>query len=349
VTRPVRPQLLKLAREAAGLRQQDVVEALQVTQVTVSRWENGNRTPEDDHLVRLAELYQVTPEFFSLEERDAGLVAGDLHHRRRRGVKVSDVRQLEAQTNILRIGATRLLQQVDLDPVLHIPHLPAEQYTPQEAARQLRRAWGLPIGPITDLTQLLELAGVIIELGNFEVGLDGVSMWAGPWPVMHISRYAPSDRRRFTMAHELGHLGLHQDGYSDNHGEREANDFAAEFLMPAEQIRPQLRRLTLKRTVVLKLEWHASVAALILRARDVKAITPEHATRLHKQRSGLGWTKNEPYSDALPNEAPTTLARVRQVLLNNGLTEDDIAAFTCRPNRQLRIDASDEWPRLRVV
>jgi Zn-dependent peptidase ImmA (M78 family) len=166
---------------------------------------------------------------------------------------------------------------------------------------------------------------------------------------MHVSRFAPPDRRRFTMAHELGHLVLHEDSYTDDHGEREANAFAAEFLMPAEQIRPQLRRLTLKRALALKLEWHASVAALIIRAKDVKAITPAHATRLHKQRSGMGWTRNEPYSDALPNETPTTLERVRQLLLDEGLTEDDIAAFTCRPRRSDREDDSDERPHLRIV
>ncbi len=348
MTTTVRPQLLKLAREAAGLRQQDVVTELGVNQVTVSRWENGSRTPEPHHLGALADLYGVTEDFFTLNERDAGLVAGDLHHRRRRGVKVSDVRRLEARTNILRIGATRLLEQVELDPVLHIPHLPADEFTPRQAARELRRTWSLPIGPITDLTRLLELAGILVELGDFEIGLDGVSMWAGPWPIMHLSRHAPPDRRRFTMAHELGHLVLHQDSYDDNHGERQANEFAAEFLMPGDQVGPQLHRLTLKKAIALKLDWYASVSALIMRARDLNLITAEHATRLHKQRSAMGWTKHEPYSDALPPEEPTSLKRVRAVLLKEGMTEEDIARITCQPVASTAA-AGEAPPRLRAV
>lgn len=348
MTTTVRPQLVKLAREAAGLRQRDVVARLGVNQVTVSRWENGSRTPESRHLRDLAELYNVTEEFFTLDERDAGLVAGDLHHRRRRGVKVGDVRRLEAQTNILRIGATRLIEQVDLEPVLHIPHLPAEEFTPQQAAREVRRTWNLPIGPITDLTRLLELAGVLVVLGDFQIGLDGVSMWAGPWPVMHLSQHAPPDRRRFTMAHELGHLVLHQESYDDNHGERQANEFAAEFLMPADQIGPQLRRLTLKKAVALKLEWYAAVSALIVRARQLNIITAEHATRLHKQRSGMGWTKHEPYSDALPPEEPSTLQRVGAVLLEEGMTEYDISRLTCRPATP-PITFRSTRPRLRAL
>ena len=336
----LRPPLLKLAREAAGLAQKDVVAKLGVTQVTVSRWETGNREPSVDDLARLADLYDVTPTFFTLDERDAGLVAGDLHHRRRRGVKVSDVRKLEARTNILRIRAARLLGQVDLDPVLHIPDLPVDEYTPEQAAREVRRAWNQPIGPIGNLTQLLELAGVVIVLGDFDIGLDGVSMWAGTWPVMHISRYAPPDRRRFTMAHELSHLVLHRDSYSEDHGERQANRFAAEFLMPGEQIGPHLQRLTLKTALALKLEWYVAVSALIMRARDLNIITADHATRLHKQRSARGWTKREPYGEALPEETPTTLERVEKVLLADGASPADIAALTCRPEGRREGDRS---------
>lgn len=331
----VRPQLLKLAREAAGLKQQDVVEALGVTQVTVSRWENGARSPSPSDLARLADLYAVTEEFFHLPERDAGLVAGDLHHRRRRGVKVGDVRRLEAQTNILRIGASRLLDEVEVEPQLHLPDLPIDEFDPEDAAREVRRQWNLPIGPIGDFTNLLELAGCIIVLDDFEIGLDGVSMWAGHWPILNVSVHAPPDRRRFTMAHELGHLVLHRDSYNDTSGEKEANRFAAEFLMPADQIGPKLRGLDLRKALALKLEWWVSVSALIMRARDVGAISAEDATRLHKQRSARGWTRHEPYGDALPRETPTTLSRVSASLRSVGYSDQDLATVLCRPDLRL--------------
>jgi len=320
-----------MAREARGLRQQDVVDALGVSQVTVSRWETGSRELSHDELPRLAELYGVTPDFFTLDERDAGLVAGDLHHRRRRGVRVGDVRQLEAETNILRIGASRLLDEVEVDFPLDIPSLAADRFSPAQAATETRRYWNMPIGPVANLTSLLESAGVIVVHGDFEMGLDGVSMWAGPFPVMHLSRHAPADRLRFTMAHELGHLVLHQESYDDSRGEREANEFAAEFLMPADQIRPRLKGLDLRKALTLKLEWWVAVSALIVRAKDVQAITSEQATRLHKQRSARGWTKHEPYGEVFPPELPTTLERVQDTLRSNGLDDDDISRLLCRP------------------
>ncbi|MCL2874272.1 MAG: ImmA/IrrE family metallo-endopeptidase [Defluviitaleaceae bacterium] len=56
-------------------------------------------------------------------------------------------------------------------------------------------------------------------------------------------------RQRFTIAHELGHYFLHMNGHEDknrsivsfrgrsNKMEREANIFAAELLMPAEEVK----------------------------------------------------------------------------------------------------------------
>lgn len=346
----VRPDLLRVGREAAGLTQSDVAETLGIAQVTVSRWENNARRPEEDDLARLAELYGVTPSFFSAPAREAGLTAGDLHYRRKARVKVSDVKQLEAVTNWLRIGSTRLLNEVTVEPTLDIPQLPIDDHTPEEAARHVRRYWHLPIGAIDNLTHLLEMAGVIIVVGDFPAdGLDGVSMWAGPWPVMYLSRAAPIDRRRFTMAHELGHLVIHREYYDEANGENQANRFAAELLMPAEQIRPKLRRLTVRNAANLKLEWRVSIAALIQRAKDVKAITKDDATRLHKQRSARGWTRHEPLSDQLPDEIPTVLQRVRDALEASNFTHAELAELLYTSDISRHPAFTGPGPQLRLV
>jgi len=50
---------LKLAREEASLRQEDVANALQVTKMTVRRWEAGRFEPSISTLGELAVLYKV--------------------------------------------------------------------------------------------------------------------------------------------------------------------------------------------------------------------------------------------------------------------------------------------------
>lgn len=81
--------------------------------------------------------------------------------------------------------------------------------------------------------------------------------------IIIINKSHPIERQRFTMAHELAHLMLHQyktphaDGMQRVHfrnavsslgsdrDEVEANQFAAELLMPAELLVPRLRELGL--------------------------------------------------------------------------------------------------------
>lgn len=48
---------LKERREAAGLRQIDVAERLEVDQSAISKWEQGENPPLKKYRVKLAELY----------------------------------------------------------------------------------------------------------------------------------------------------------------------------------------------------------------------------------------------------------------------------------------------------
>ena len=94
-------------------------------------------------------------------------------------------------------------------------------------------------GCIIKPSDLMDISGVLVRAPNAK-------------PVIGVNRTQPENRRRFTIAHELGHLLLHHDGQevtfdkdfrvslrSDesslgtNVEEVEANFFAASLLMPA--------------------------------------------------------------------------------------------------------------------
>ncbi|RAS70669.1 uncharacterized protein DUF955 [Lentzea atacamensis] len=80
------------------------------------------------------------------------------------------------------------------------------------------------------------------------------------------------DRSRFDAAHELGHLVLlGADGpIADKATESQANEFAAAFLMPAEDIAHELpARLDWPALLRLKAKWHVSLAALLVRAKTL--------------------------------------------------------------------------------
>jgi hypothetical protein len=89
----------------------------------------------------------------------------------------------------------------------------------------------------------------------------------------------PADRRRFSLAHELGHLVLDTAGIPSADEERLAHRFASAFLVPAAAARRELgvRRsgLALAELEHLKRKYGVSMQAWTRRARDLGIVTEE--------------------------------------------------------------------------
>lgn len=114
----------------------------------------------------------------------------------------------------------------------------------------LRRYWDrtLPVKPEAIAAALG--VSVVPRGGPREPGYEfsGYFEMRGKTPIIEFNMMDPTVRRRFTVAHELGHYTLgHRNAPRDspsNFGasigdplEREANQFAAELLMPADTLR----------------------------------------------------------------------------------------------------------------
>ncbi len=184
--------------------------------------------------------------------------------------------------------------------------------------------WKVPVGPVRSLVGWLEAAGCLVIEDDFETGrVDGLSQWVEDKAVIYLNRRSPTDRKRLTLAHELAHLCLHADTISDD-PEGDANRFAAELLMPATLIRPQLRNLTVGRLSDLKREWMVSMQALIERAHELRTLRQGQRTNLYRRFSANGWRTREPASDELPPEHPRLPGEIGDMLARTGLSSDEI-------------------------
>lgn len=318
-------QAIQTARRARGLTQPEVAEAAGVSQGAMSRYENGERTPDEEVLGRLAVALGVTPELLESADKMRGAMAVDAHMRRRQTARPTIWRQLEAKLNMLRLHTRYLFEEVSLHAEQIVPRFDPVETLPEDAARLARMQWRMPVGPVNDLIGWIEAAGCVVIEEDFDTArVDGLSQWVGDHPVILMNRSSPTDRKRLTLAHELGHLCLHSVEVTTDM-ESEANRFAAEFLMPAEMIRPQLRNLSLGRLYDLKREWGVSMQALIERAYSLKVMTPSQRTSLYKRFSSMGWRTREPISDELPQEHPRLARHIGSVLLDKGLTAAEIA------------------------
>ncbi|MEV4278693.1 helix-turn-helix domain-containing protein [Actinoplanes xinjiangensis] len=339
-------EALVTARRAQGLTQEELAKAAGVTQAALSRYENDLREPDQEVVTRLADALGVTESFLENAGRLRGAIAIDAHMRRQATVRPTLWQQLEAKLNMYRMHARHLFEEVSLQSDQRVPTFDVIDVEPSDAARMVRMQWRVPVGPIRSLTQWVEAAGCLIIEEDFGTPrIDGLSQWIEEHPVILLNSRAPTDRKRLTLAHELGHLCLHSN-YMSQDAEMEANRFAAEFLMPADVIRPQIRNLTLGKLVDLKREWGVSMQAIIERANELGVITATQRTNLYKSLSAKGWRTREPASDELLPEHARLAQNIGDTLLGRGLKLSDIASMAgysrddlnhpFQPSRQLR-------------
>lgn len=318
-------EFLAMARRSQGLTQEQLASVGGVTQVAIHRYEAGQREPDDEVLASIAAALGVTPRFLREAGKARGAMAVDAHMRRAATAKPTVWRLLEAKLNIYRMHTRHLLEEVSLHAEQVLPRYDPLDVVPEDAARLTRMQWRMPIGPVWPLIQWIEAAGCVVIEENFGTPrVDGLSQWVDDSPVILLNSRAPTDRKRLTVAHELGHLCLHAVDVSPEM-EREANQFAAEFLMPTDVIRPQLRSLTLGKLSDLKRQWGVSMQALIERAHALKTLTNAQRTTLYKQLSARGWRTREPLSDELRSERPRLTADIGNTLASKGFSPEDIA------------------------
>ncbi|MGF2944729.1 helix-turn-helix domain-containing protein [Mycobacterium sp. Lab-001] len=340
--------VLAIARKARGLTQTELAEMVGTTQPTINRYESGDRDPDKDTLAKLATILRVTEELLTHGNRFRGALAVDAHMRRQKTTKASAWRQMEARLNLLRVHASFLFEEISITSEQHVPAFDPEFTTPEDAAKLVRAQWRMPMGPVVNLTRWMEAAGCLVFEEDFATQrIDGLSQWVDDHPVILINANAAPDRKRLTKAHELGHLVLHSNGPTEQM-EDEANRFAAELLMPADEIRYELRRLDLGKLRDLKREWGVSMQALLERAYRMGLVTPESRTKFYKMMNARGWKANEPDIEFIVAEKPALPIHIGKALRTRGFTDDQaatIAGYADPSDNPFRPDSS----RLRVV
>jgi Zn-dependent peptidase ImmA (M78 family) len=221
-------------------------------------------------------------------------------------------------------------------------------------AVEARKSWGIQPGPIDDVVRTLERHGIIVV--RFQVGHDDVDAFSVAFPERPVVALGADkghrDRSRFDAAHELGHLIMHQpDQVGSKIIEDEAQQFAAEFLMPGDDIRDELpNRIDWPALVRLKAKWHVSIASLIMRARALDVMDERTYTQAWKALSVRGWRKREP-GDLGPPESPVLLQRALQVADETGVTLEALIEGAGLPEDDIRAilgEADDIRPRVEL-
>jgi len=127
---------------------------------------------------------------------------------------------------------------------------------------------------------------------------DACSTWVGgdgSTPVIVVAATTAGDRRRFSVAHELGHLVLHQIPHGSAHAVEQQADLFCRGLPPARAaMREVLGPDHLTTLADLKAHWGVSLQALIRRARTLELITRQSLSGALCPTGGPGLAGQEP-------------------------------------------------------
>ena len=324
--------LLRTARNARGWSQTQLAKEAGISQGKLSKLENkliDHLT--DDELIRIASTLAF-PQSFFLEPDDVIGLPFSVHpmFRKRSSVGSRHLEQLQAQLNLRLFHIRRLLQSVTIEADLQLPDMDIDEFdSPEQIAGLLRRTWGVPIGPIKNLVAWVERASCLVVLGEFGTSaVDGVTLrFSAMHQCIFLNRNQPIDRLRYTLAHELGHIVMHR--VPSPTMELEANVFASELLMPAEQIRTEFsgRRITLATLAALKPVWSVSMQALLVRATNLGLIDQSRSTYLWRQMSARGFRKVEPVA-LHDQEQPTVHPELIRVHIEDlGYSTEDLCSL----------------------
>jgi Zn-dependent peptidase ImmA (M78 family)/transcriptional regulator with XRE-family HTH domain len=322
-------EMVQLARDLRGWSQAELAHTAGLTQGYISQIEHGEKLATDERIGALAAALKFPREFFHLPERNLGLGVSVLFYRKRAGTQVADLRRLQAQANLRAIILGRLLHDVQFRCPYSIQALDIDDFGggAAEMAALTRASWHMPLGPVSNLMGVIERAGGIVFKFPFGTrDIDAMSRWADNLPpLFFVNAESPAERIRFSLAHELGHVIMHRRASETI--EEEANEFAAEFLMPSKDVYPDLAEMSVRKAASLKGYWRVSMAALVKRARDVGRIDQATYQRLFRALSAMGYRKKEPFP--IPHEEPTALPKLLNALDAGGLSLADQARRSC--------------------
>jgi Zn-dependent peptidase ImmA (M78 family)/DNA-binding XRE family transcriptional regulator len=347
---------LTLARERTGLTKRDLAARTGVTAAVISQFERGGSRPPAETLARIAAELGVPAAYLAAGRPVLPVVEEATHFRSLRATRGYERRQARATMSHLA-EAVRVIQRFVRLPELCLPAATRDA-GPERAARELRAVWELPSGPVHHLVRLVESRGAVVSMARFGAGerIDAFSCRPSGLdrPLICLSRDRGNPlRRRFSAAHELGHLMLHEDAHpgSRDH-EHEANRFAVEFLTPAAEIAGLLpTRLDFAHLLEVQRTWGVSVQALLRRGHELGRVDDVLHRRGMATLTRLGWRRDEPMSD-YPTEWPTLLSESVALAERRGLTEESLAAALRLPVaeiRELLSHVPDARPRLSLV
>lgn len=318
------PARLTSARERRGLTKQGLAELCDVSRRTVTAWEAGQvDSPPADQIARALSL----PESYFFSDDPPQVKEEWVTFRALSSMTARQLRRVLAVSS-MAIELSGWIDKHYGTPITDLPDVAdPSDVPPAMVAEQLRSTWGLHQKPIKSMLALLERRGVrVFSLPAADREIDAFSFKYEGRPFVFLNTSKTAERTRFDLAHELGHLVLH-DAANMNLSrqiEQEAHDFAASFLVPADGLYAQVvGKLRLDDVFKLKKYWKVSALAMVERLYRLEFISEWNRRQWLIELSERGFRTAEP--EGIQAEASKFLTDLFKLAREDGWTSRAIA------------------------
>lgn len=309
----IRPEILggrlKAARTLKRLTQEAAATALGVARTTIVAIEAGKRAVGADELRALAELYDCPESELLDQERPELQMEVDFRMSAQSDLANDEI-EVAAKLHRLAASAIQLEtlvgqrpQKLDL-PDVSISKTGSIEQQAEDAALALRTRLGIGLGPIQDLTALMEFE---LGLRVFERPLPSkvsgaVAFDAAVGGFVLLNSLHPLYRRRLTAGHEIGHLLVRKLGLSILFAEDEPVDreerffdlFGIALLTPASAVRKkadELQRMfggfSVRQLLMMAVFFNVSIEAMTRRMVRLGILKQGTYEQLRANRVGL--------------------------------------------------------------
>ena len=320
---------LKKARTYRGWTIAELAEKIECSRQMVSMYENKGATPAD--LDKLSKTLGFPIEFFFQESKSVEI--GSTYFRAllttNKRYRAEQIQKMEFVSQIYSF----LSEYISFVPS-QLPIIPVGT-SPETAAAMLRTQWKLGDRPIENIIHIVENNGILVTA--FDTSTDDVDAFSqlvrtrgedGEWENRFIIGYSNNKtaaaRIHFDIAHELGHICLHDwdENIEDLEKEEfrcredEAHRFAAAFLLPKSSFMQDAQRVqaSIPAYTQLKRKWKTSIAAMFRRSYSLGIISAQDYQNCIITMQKRGQRKAEPLDDTLLTASPAILKTAINIL-----------------------------------
>lgn len=316
------PYRIRQARVSRNMSIAELAELIEVSKQAVSQYETGKIIPSMFVLNNISRILKYPNSFFykpMLANENANSI---VFFRSNKTVKVKNKNAAKEKMEIFH-EITQYLEQYINFPALNLPKIcyddngidPIDNDTIEGYAMTLRDAWNLGDGPINNLTAEVQKNGIFVSKIRLRLQkIDAFSVWYGNKPYIFLNGDKNTNARvRFDIAHELGHMLMHADYYTNEDFESsaisvkmedEANRFAAALLLPKKTFEKDVFSSSIDHFIQLKNKWKSSIGSMIYRCDSLGTLSDNQIKYLKDQMTKRVYWKKEPLDNEIPVEKP---------------------------------------------